>query len=98
MKNLQNFEEFLNEKAGKPSNFYGKLSYYDQFVNGKSLSETLAKELGLELNKFGGAKDFAFDNVALYDTKTSKSIVPDALMGKYTFNELLDELKKFYKL
>ena len=93
------FEEFVSEsKVGKVSDFPGKLKYADQFRNGKSLSETLANELGMPIDKkWGGASDFGFDNVNLYDTESGKTILYDALGGKYTFEDLKDVLQDFYK-
>jgi hypothetical protein len=87
----------LESKVGKTSDFPGKLKYNDQFRNGKSLAETLANELGMPINKkWGGASDFGFDNVNLYDTESGKTILYDALGGKYTFDDLKNTLQDFY--
>jgi hypothetical protein len=67
----------------------GKLGYNDQFLGRKSLSKTLAMDLGLNpKNEFTGPW-LGFDHVALYAIgKKGGTILADALSGKYTYDEL----------
>lgn len=85
--------ESLNE-----STIWGndKLYYEDQYRGKKGLSASLAKDLGMPL-QWGGAKDFGFDNVDLYGGQNEKTILPGALSGKYTYDDLLTILRKHFK-
>ena len=73
-----------------------KLVYNDQISGRKSLSKTLAEDLG-----FNPKKEFTegvgFDSTSLYDVKSGKTIMEDALSGKYTYDEILANAKDWYK-
>jgi len=73
-----------------------KLVYNDQISGRKSLSKTLAEDLG-----FNPKKEFTegvgFDSVSLYDVKSGKTIIEDALSGKYTYDEILAKARDWYK-
>jgi hypothetical protein len=81
-----------------------KLKPIDQFVsyskNGEigsySLTRALVDACGMPHNKMQGAKDFYFDDVNLVDAKTGEDILQNALLGHYTFNELVSELKLYF--
>lgn len=109
---IQNFKVFIAESAkekeptvgkydkhtGTKDDFPGKITLADQFTrSGKSLAQSLAAAAGLDIDdRWGGAKDFSFDNVALFDKRSSKTILKDALTGKYTFDALLKKIKSVY--
>lgn len=87
------FEMKLNESHDnivKKINSIGKLTYNDIIKlirKDISLSKSLGKDLG---------KDVDFSHLSLYDVKSGKTILSDALDGKYTYDEILDSAKKFY--
>lgn len=74
----------------------GKLGYNDQFKSKVSLSKTLGEDLG-----FNPKKEFTegvgFDHINLYDVKSGKTILDAALNGDYTYDQILDAAKAWYK-
>jgi len=74
----------------------GKLGYNDQFSGNVSLSLTIGNEVGFGPKKKYG-EGIGFDNVSMYDAKSSKTILDDALTGKYTFDDLVKIAKDWYK-
>ena len=93
MKHVKLYEEFkseVNEKVNASGYIKaGKLGYNDQFLGRRSLSYTLATDLGLDpKNEYTGPW-LGFDHVSLYATgKNGGTILDDALTGKYTYDEL----------
>jgi len=73
-----------------------KLGYNDQISGRKSLSKTLGEDLGFDPKK-EYAEGVGFDSVSLYDVKSGKTIIEDALSGKYTYDEILAKAKDWYK-
>ena len=95
MKHVREYEEFLNENTNaKRFQNKGKLRYSDQFSGNISLSKTIGTELGFDPKK--GSSGVGFDNVSMYDNESSKTIVGDALTGKYTYDELVKLAKEWY--
>jgi hypothetical protein len=66
------------------------LFYIDQFKDSKSLSEQLSNDLN--------GKQVSFDFIDLYDIETSQTIMDGALIGYHTYDDILKQCKKFYKL
>ena len=73
-----------------------KLVYNDQISGRKSLSKTLAEDLGFDPKK-EYTEGVGFDSTSLYDVKSGKTIMEDALSGKYTYDEILANAKDWYK-
>ena len=103
MKHVKLFEQFIDgTNSTVNENKYakaGKLGYNDQFLGRKSLSKTLALDLGLDpKNEFIGPW-LGFDHVSLYATgKNGGTILDDALTGKYTYDELKAAAAEFLGL
>ena len=85
------YDYSITEAKVNPSGYIkaGKLGYNDQFLGRRSLSYTLASELGLDpKNEFKGPW-LGFDHMSLYATgPNGGTILDDALSGKYTYAEL----------
>ncbi len=99
MKHLKMFEKFILEVNASGYIKAGKLGYNDQFLGRQSLSVTLSLDLGFDKkNEFGGTGNWiGFDNESMYATgKKSGTIIPDALTGKYTYDELKSIAKKYF--
>lgn len=94
MKHIKEYEEFLNENAKRFQN-KGKLRYNDQFSGNISLSKTISSELGFDPKK-DSSKGVGFDSTSMYDNESSKTIVGDALSGKYTYDDLVKLAKEWY--
>jgi hypothetical protein len=74
-----------------------KIQYNDQQGSeDHSLSAILSLMAGGGL-KWGGAADFGFDHVDMYDEESGKTILPDATGDKYTFAQLLAKAKTVVK-
>ncbi len=85
-------EEAINENAYRKA---GKLGYNDQFLGKKSLSATLAAELGFDPKK-PWTEGIGFDHVSMYaNGKKEGTIKANALSGKFTYDDLLKMAKKF---
>lgn len=85
-------EEAISENAYRKA---GKLGYNDQFLGKKSLSATLAAELGFDPKK-PWTEGIGFDHVSMYaNGKKEGTIKANALTGKYTYDDLLKMAKKF---
>jgi hypothetical protein len=85
-------EEAINENAYRKA---GKLGYNDQFLGKKSLSATLAAELGFDPKK-PSTEGIGFDHVSMYaNGKKEGTIKANALSGKFTYDDLLKMAKKF---
>ena len=103
MKHIKLYEEFASEvnEAVNASGYIkaGKLGYNDQFLGRRSLSYTLATDLGLDpKNEFTGPW-LGFDHVSLYATgKKGGTILDDALTDKYTYDELKAAAAEFLGL
>ena len=103
MKHIKLYEEFTSEvsEAVNASGYIkaGKLGYNDQFLGKRSLSYTLASELGLDpKNEFSGPW-LGFDHVSLYAIgKKGGTILDDALTDKYTYDELKAAAAEFLGL
>ena len=86
-----NYDDSITEAKVNASGYIkaGKLGYNDQFLGRRSLSYTLASELGLDpKNEFKGPW-LGFDHMSLYATgPNGGTILDDALSGKYTYAEL----------
>jgi hypothetical protein len=93
MKNyVETFESFTHDTTKREKMFrkIGKLEYEDQFVGRVSLSKVLSEITGHKV---------AFDYISLYDnnSNSTKTIMDDALSGKYTFDEILKHLENWIK-
>lgn len=93
MKHIKLYEEFTSElnEAVNASGYIkaGKLGYNDQFLGRRSLSYTLATDLGLNPKDEFSGPWLGFDHVSLYAIgKNGGTILDDALTGKYTYDEL----------
>ena len=103
MKHIKLYEEFsseLNEKVNASGYIKaGKLGYNDQFLGRRSLSYTLATDLGLDpKNEYIGPW-LGFDHVSLYAIgKNGGTILADALTGKYTYDDLKAAAAEFLGL
>jgi hypothetical protein len=74
-----------------------KIQYNDQQGSGDhTLSAILSLMAGGGL-KWGGAADFGFDHIDMYDEKSGKTILPEATGDKYTFAQLLAKAKTVVK-
>ena len=93
MKYIKTLNEAKYTQAFQKMN---KLVYNDQISGRKSLSKTLAEDLGFNPKK-EYSEGVGFDSVSLYDVKSGKTIIEDALSGKYTYDEILAKAKDWYK-
>jgi hypothetical protein len=74
-----------------------KVEYNDQHGSGDhTLSAILSLMAGGTL-KWGGAADFGFDHVDMYDEESGRTVLPGATAGKYTFSQLLNKAKTLVK-
>ena len=71
------------------------LNYRDQFIGKISLAKTIGTELGFNPKK-EYSEGVGFDYISLYDVKSGRTIVGDALSGKYTYNQLVQLAKSWY--
>ena len=97
MKYIKDFES-INENKRNAKRFKnrGGLMRNDQFSGNVSLSKTLADELGFDLKK-EYTEGIGFDNIAMYDTASGKTIIVDALSGEHTYDDLVKIAKDWYK-
>jgi hypothetical protein len=96
MKYIKKFESINeNKRNAKIFKNIGGLGPNDQFNSKVSLSKTLSDELGFDLKK-EFSEGVGFDNVSMYDTASSKTIVGDALSGKHTYDDLVKLAKEWY--
>ena len=97
MKYIRDFDYIVeNKRNAKRFKNKGGLMRNDQFSGNVSLSKTLSDELGFNLKK-EYTEGVGFDSTSLYDVKSSKTIMDDALTGKYTYDEILAKAKDWYK-
>jgi len=81
-------EEVNENKYARAS----KLGYNDQFLDKRtSLSKTLSTDLDLDPRMGVG-----FDYIDLYDSKSGKTILANALKGDKNYDEILAAAKEFY--
>ena len=90
--------EVINENKRNAKRFKnrGGLMRNDQFSGNISLSKTIADELGFDPKK-EFTEGVGFDNIAMYDTASGKTIVDDALSGNHTYDDLVKLAKEWYK-
>ena len=106
MKYTKTFEKFINktdavndavnEKVNASGYIKaGKLGYNDQFLGRRSLSYTLATDLGLNPKDEFTGPWIGFDHVSMYVSgKNGGTVLDDALTGKYSYDELKDAAAK----
>lgn len=89
MKHIKEYHEILESRNAKRFQNKGKLRYNDQFSGNVSLSQTISQALdGLGVG---------FDNTSMYSVNSGKTILDDALDGKYTFDEIVKAAKDWFK-
>lgn len=96
MKHIKEYNEILESRNARRFQSKGKLGYNDQFSGNVSLSKTIGDELGFDRKK-EFTEGIGFDGGSMYDVKTGKTIVDDALGGKHTYDDLLKLAKEWYK-
>lgn len=107
MKHVKLFEQYVSESKEETltakdrewvkSLGNEKIEYNDQRGSGDhTLSAILSLMAGGGL-KWGGAADFGFDHVDMYEDESGKTILPDATAGKHTFAQLLAKAKTVVK-
>jgi len=89
MKYIKSLESLNEARSTRKYKSAGKLGYNDQFLGRDSLSQTLAEDLD--------GMDVGFDHISLYDVNTGETIMDDALIGKYTYDQILKTAEKWYK-
>jgi len=95
-KEIELANSFISEaKATAAFQKMGKLGYNDQMSGRKSLGRTLSEDLGFDPKK-EFTQGVGFDNKEMYDVKSSKTMIQDALNNKYTYDELLAAAKTWY--
>lgn len=96
MKHIKEYHEIIESRNARRFQNKGKLGYNDQFSGNVSLSKTIGDELGFDRKK-EYSEGIGFDGGSMYDVKTSKNIVDDALGGKHTYDDLVKLAKEWYK-
>ena len=96
MKYIKDFESINeNKKNAKRFTNKGKLGYNDQFSGNIALSKTLSDEFGFDPKK-EFSQGVGFDSTTMYDVKSGKTIIEDALAGKHTYDDLVKLGKEWY--
>jgi len=95
MKYIKSLELNENKKNAKRFTNKGKLGYNDQFSGNISLSKTLSDEFGFDPKK-EFSQGVGFDSTMMYDVKSGKTIIEDALVGKHTYDDLVKLGKEWY--
>lgn len=96
MKYIKDFESINeNKKNAKRFTNKGTLGYNDQFSGNIALSKTLSDEFGFDPKK-EFSQGVGFDSTTMYDVKSGKTIIDDALAGKHTYDDLVKLGKEWY--